>query len=250
MHKSYLILLLLFPCSASAIVNIESLRMDETKQGWSSSLAFSLSGKKGSVDNDSASFSIGSQWVEPHSRTLLIGALDYSESSGVKDDEEYFAHLRHTHQWTSTLDWELFTQKEFQPFTYNRKRSLFGGGLRSTMHWQGLVGHAGFGVMKEFESAITVTQQNRQLENDRFNLFANLKYPFSSPANWVGLVYYQPKVTNSNDYQMVMTTGVDAQMFGPLHILFDITYQYDTHPTVPNLEQRNYKYNAAFEIEF
>lgn len=104
--------------------------------------------------------------------------------------------------------------------------------------------------MREYESAINIQNKLSSAENDRFNLYSDLKYTFSESANWVGLIYYQPKVTNSNDYQMVFTTGVDAQVFGPFHLVFDVTYQYDTHSTVPGLENRNYKYNAAFEIEF
>ena len=224
--------------------------MDETQLGWSSALAFSLAGKKGGVDNDAASFSVSTQWVEPQSRTFLIGAAEYSESGGVKDDEEYFAHLRHTHQWSANLDYELFAQQELQPFTHDRKRSLFGVGLRSGTSWKGFVGHSGLGVMKETKSAVSDQNQTNERETVRLNFYSDLKYRFSETANWVGLVYYQPEMSNINNYQTVISTGVDAQVFEPMHLLFDVTYQYDAEPVVPGLESKNLKYNFSFEIQF
>lgn len=240
----------LLPATSFAIVNIETQRMDEDKLGWSSNFALTLDGKQGNTDKSALAIALGTQWVEDNARTLLIGALNYGTSDGVKDDEEYFAHLRHTHQFAPGLDWEVFTQKEYQPFTFNRKRSLYGGGIRLATQFYRFDGHAGMGLMHVDESATEADLSNHRTQADRLNLFSALKYPLSKTAHWIGVVYFQPQINHLSDYQASITTGINAEVIGPLQMTFDISYQYDVEPTASTLGHENLNYQFSMTVAF
>lgn len=242
--------LFLLPTASQAIVNIEALRMNENELGWSSQVSLSMSGKKGNTDTDTSSLGLGVQFVEPQSRTFLIGSGEYGRSDGVVDDEEYFAHLRHTHRFTKKLDWEVFTQYENKPFESDNSRSLVGAGFRAESNFYGFVGHTGLGIMHEQESVTDTNNETIEESNKRFNLFADLKYRFSEESNWVGLIYYQPKVDDFSDHQYVVSTGVDATVAEPVKLAFDVAYRYDSTPLGGVLQKNDMTYNFSINIEF
>ncbi len=250
LYFAFLTTCLLVPTTSFAIVNIETQRMDEEKPGWSSNFALTLDGKQGNTDKSALAIALGTQWVQDKGRTLLIGALNYGTSDGVKDDEEYFAHLRHTRQFAPGLDWELFTQKEYQPFTFNRKRTLYGGGLRIETNFSQFHGHSGLGIMHVDESATELDRSNHRTQADRLNLFSALKYPLSKTTQWMGVVYFQPQMNRFSDYQASLSTGINAEIIGPLQMTFDISYQYDVEPTASTLGHENLNYNFSMTIDF
>lgn len=242
--------IVLFSPLAHAIVNIEALRMDEKEPGWTSQISLSMNGKKGNTDKDAASLGLGVQLVKPQFRTFLIGSGEYGRSDGVVDDEEYFLHLRHTHYLNKELDWEIFTQYESQPFVHHNQRTLVGAGLRTEAEFLGFIGHAGLGLMHEKESVENSNQIRLHADTNRFNAYADLKYRFSSQSNWVGVIYYQPKIDDFNDHQYVISTGVDAKVIDPVSLAFDITHRYDARPLGDLLKPRDLSYNFSINIEF
>ena len=239
---------LLLSNSAQAIVNIESLRMDAEQLGWSSSLNLSGQGKKGNTDKDAFKVGFGVQFVEEHSRTFLIGSVEYGETRQQKDDESYFAHLRHTHDLVPTWAWEAFTQYEAEPLVYDKKRSLLGGGLRKSVQAKALTWHFGMGAFYEHETAVL---NNASLTTDlgRGNFYTTFKQQLNDHASWFGSAYYQPQLDAWGHYRAIASLGAESKLTQRISLSLGTSYGYESSP-LASAKKEDLAYQFGINVNF
>ena len=234
--------------SAQAIVNIESLRMNAEQLGWSSSINFSGQGKKGNTDKDAVKVGFGVQFVEEHSRTFLIGSVEYGENSQKKDDESYFAHLRHTHDLVPTWAWEAFTQYEAEPLVYDKQRSLLGAGLRKSVQAKELKWHFGVGAFYEHETAV-LNNANLTTDLGRGNFYTTFKHQLNDHASWFGSAYYQPQLDRWNHYRAIATLGAESKLTQLISLSLGTSYGYESSP-LASAKKEDLAYQFGIQVNF
>lgn len=241
---------LLISQSALAIVNIENLRMDESKMGFSTSSTLSLSGKRGNSDEDIYGLSGGLQYItnETSVRNLFLYELKNSQAAGTTYSESYFLHYRHTRQLTDLWAWESFIQHQSEPLSNKRERNVVGMNARYRLKVSPFNGNAGLGLMYEARSV----KPNNQLEEDkgvRFNLYLDSKYKISDNTDWKISLYAQPKVDAFDDLRSVASTGLTTRINQRFAFTFDLSYSHDAKPLTA---QKSYdlKYETGINLRF
>ena len=242
---------LIFAPSAFAIVNIENLRMDEQKVGWSTSTTLSVKGKRGNTDEDDYGLDGGIQWIDKeHQRgDLLLFSATQSQANQQTYSEAYFVHLRHTEHLTERWAWELFLQHESDPLTDDRLRNLAGTNLRYRLTAIPFNGHAGFGLLQEQRSVEPTGQDKVERETTRFNLYLNSSHQLTETTDWKISLYAQPKTDNWDDVRAIASTGISVKINSTFALTLDLSYSHDSEPLVAQKEY-DLSYKSGFNIKF
>ena len=232
---------LLMSQSVWAIVNIENLRMDETKPGFATSTTLSAEGKRGNTDEDILGLTGGMQWIsnDRNRRELLLFEAKNSQSGGNTFSEAYFLHFRHTEQITQKWAWETFLQHQSEPLNNKSQRNLIGTNARYKLDRFPFYGFAGMGVMYEQRSV----EPEGELSEDtgyRFNFYLDSKYKLTENTQWKISLYAQPKVSDIEDMRSVASTGITTQINQTFAFTLDASYSHDSRPLTA---QKNYDFN-------
>ena len=234
-----------------AVVDISPVEIGD-KAGFSGNLAGSLVTKRGNTDKDEYLLSTKLQYDESDAYvTWGVVSYEYGESSGVKNEDKTYAHLRHIrrlHQpsWCG----ELFGQHAQDSFKNINNRSLAGAGVRwrflNGEGWgKGYLGLGGFYEYIEYADGATDPAEN----NGRINSYIAYTKRFleSSKLNYIG--YYQPKMDTASDYVMTQTLELLVPVYNRLNLSFKLEYDYDNRPGV-GVKKEDISQMTAFSWQF
>lgn len=220
--------------SAWAIVNIEDMRMDETKPGWMMSSTLSFSGKRGNLQEDKLSLNGGTQWISDDLkvRNLLLFTIANDRADGQTYSEDYFGHLRHTRQLDETIAWEAYLQHQSEPLNQDYKRELIGSNARVRVNTTIIDGYGGAGVLYEERSVALPFLGDLERQDWRFNFYLNSRYPLSDNAEFAINFYIQPVVNDFSDIRSVINAGITSRVTRVFSLTLDVSYSNESEPLV------------------
>lgn len=217
---------------AKAIVNIEDLRMDETKPGWAVSSTLSFDGKRGNLKEDKFALSGGMQWIRDdiQIRNLVLLTIKTDRADDVTYSEEYFGHLRHTRQLTDITAWEVFGQYQHEPLNNEYTRQLAGSNLRFRVARRLIDGYFGAGMMFEQRSVEPTPQTLSERSEWRFNFYLSSRYELNDHAEFAMSYYIQPALSDVTDIRAIVNAGLTSRITRLFSLTLDLSYNHESEP--------------------
>lgn len=239
--------------AAHAIVNIESLRQDETKEGYTGTVNISADGESGNTEKFSINAGGRLQWHGGAITNFAILRYAYSETSGLQDTNKLFFHARHIRQITAKTAYEGFIQAERNKFARLSFRGLIGGGTRLTLSEKpGIeslhLGLGGFFSREILESRAGTTDGGGQ-NIWRLNSYLNYLRHFNGQVSVLSTTYLQPAVENFGDYRLLEEATLSVKMTNSLSLNLSLDLTRDSKP--PQLVKKtDAVYSSGIEYNF
>ena len=239
---------------ASAIVNIENMRVKSSEQteGVDKKLAFDISGKNGNTQKIKAGLGGRVQWYEENATRFMVVNYEYGESADVKDTNKTFVHLRSIQYQSNTLSWETFTQFEENEFTRLKSRMLLGGGARmNVMQSDDQAIDLGIGLFRSREKLdfAPLTTDTGVTHNNRMNLYMVFKSTLTSHSRVSSTLYYQPDMSEPSDYRLFEQFALQLDITGNFSFNLSVDITHDSQPA-QLIKGTDTTYNTGFEYNF
>lgn len=231
--KYFLIAILIFLSNINSVysqVNIESLRDNSKKEGYSLELGASFIGQTG--NNNIFSGELKTNYHYKLNKNYIF--LKMQTTKGKKDNEYFvdnsFVHARYTKMFTNLLGVEIFSQIQNDKFKKLEIRQLNGLGYRSEIFkGEKDILSIGLGAMTDFE----IVEGKDQLDY-RATSYISIAHGFDKEnKNQVTLVgYYQPLFNHPEDYRINAEMNLKSSLIDDLNLSLELTvvYLYDTNP--------------------
>lgn len=234
-----------------AVVQISPREVGENP-GISGEVSGLFETKRGNTDTDNYSGAFTLQY-DNNVSYLVWGVVQaaYGEASGVKNTNKIYSHARYIENIRGKrLAYELFFQMEEDEFKSIKDRMLTGGGVRAKLlrpkdGWGGLF----FGLGAFFEYIGYSTGVDPTERNLRFSSY--LAYTLNMPEENSFLLsgYYQPKVDNTNDYIVALSSQLEVHIYKKLYLGFNINYSRDTKPAI-GIKTDDFSQQTLFKYKF
>jgi len=251
-HWLAISLISLTPITAQAIVNIEGMRNQQTEQGLNGAINVAVSGASGNTDKTIATLGGRLLWQEKKASTLLITRLSYGESSGSRDTNKSFLHLRHITEKDDKYALEGFTQIEQNEFSRLDFRGLIGGGLRINLK-QSDSGYlaAGLGA---FYSSETLSERSSLTDDgierlSRLNSYLAFNYQLNPQTSISSTTYYQPAFKEVKDFRLLEQASLKIKLSDVLHLKITLDIAHDNQPPQA-VEKTDTSYRTGIEYNF
>ncbi len=258
-HMNYTIIRLtllfasIFPLPASAIVNVENMRVGQGEPGLSGNLDLSISGKRGNTDKDEYGIDARIQNNIDKMTNFVVASYDYGEASNVTNTNKTFIHARHVRQFQPRRAWEAFIQAEENEFSRLSFRGLIGAGLRLTLaetqEQLGLYFGAGAFWSRETLDQRTGLTDHGTESFGRANLYLVYKHKLNKQLSLVSTTYYQPRLSESSDFRGLEQAGLAVKMTNSLSIKLSLDIAHDSHPP-QSIDKTDSSYNTRLSYQF
>ncbi len=241
-----LILLLSFTQTASAFINVESIRKIKG-EGFFGRSGLQASGQMGNTEKFTSQLSTTGAYRFEKNELLYIGNYKYGTSAKEKDTNQGSGHLRHTWGYINPLAYELFVQSEFDEFKELNSRNYLGGNLRfrllaSDAH----VVYAGLGTFYEIEDFAGLDEDK---DHFRANIYLSQVHNLSKTSSLFVTLYYQPQLDRMNNYRVRLQSGIDVQLTQVLSLSMTFNSSHDTGlPT--GVKETDSDYLAGFTLTY
>lgn len=247
--------LLVFPLSAKAIVNIENMRADTINKtsGYDAKFAVDVNGKNGNTDKIKAGLGARYQRYEETGTDFLVLNYEYGESSDIKDTDKSFLHYRKIWYSSDEMAWEAFTQIESNEFTRLTLRTLLGGGARFSL-FNDLDNHVfylGLGVFRSKEKleVLLGSLEPRVDYVTRANLYITYKYTMTEKSRLANTLYYQPDINETSDHRIFNQFAMQFDLSDQFSFKLSLDISRDNQPP-QNVSKTDTSYNTGFEYRF
>lgn len=247
------LLLLLWSCSAEAIVNIEGIHLSDPVEGWTTSLSVGVDGSSGNSDQLGASAGGRVQWHRNERTDYLILSYRYGKSGGRTDTNRGFVHLRHMHHLNRRVSLEAFVQGARDEFARLKLRGLAGGGSRLCLLDQAPHSRIflGLGAMFEYELLRFQSGASDELRTRlaRANIYLSLKHRLTSNISVVSTTFYQPRVDEWADTRVLEQAALQVDVTSVLAFKVGLDVQYDSRPP-QRVDTTDISYTTGLELSF
>lgn len=227
----WLAVMISLPSVSVAISNIENERLAPPAEGLSGQVELSIQGKSGNSDTEDNSIAGKLLFKRTQNQWLAMIAQEYGESNGTKSKDNQFAHLRWTHELTSTVASELFTQYQDDDFTRLTSRVLIGGGARfnllsSAENLTLAIGAGSFHVSESYK----LNTLNTSDDYWRANTYISYKHALNQQLSFVTTGYYQPRINEAADTLVLLNANVLVKMTDKLKVKLSYSVKHDSKP--------------------
>lgn len=222
---------LLHITSNAQVVNVERLRMDSKKQGWSGSADGNLDLRR----NQNSVFSVGSKMHVQHRKdsntTLLFAQAGFIKASQAELVNFAFSHFRYTHYVTDFLSLEGFTQLQQNRVNGIANRWLLGCGVRGKVYDRKPgTAFVGFLVMREREREVV---DSIPIHKDvRISTYLAGSYTPES-ADWITVAtttYFQPRIGKFSDFRVSADWNLQVRLRENISLFTSFNLVYDSNP--------------------
>ena len=241
----------LLACSIAQgkIVDVSSESNKEAKPGFSGTVKASYDESSGNTDKENYQGSLKLRYVMDNHTFLLMGQSERGEVAGVRYSESDFIHARYRYAILEWLDWELFTQRDRNPFRGLSNRFLLGTGPRFSYQSESFLAFLGIMYMKENEEYLDGLMDEDSQENDRLSSYLTLRYQLQDKVELVSSNYYQPKLEDSSQYRLVSNSGFSFKLTERLSYDFTLAITYDAEPPATvERQDRKISHSLSFSI--
>ena len=244
----YFIVFIVTVLNLYALVSIAPVEIGK-KPGFSGTLSGEFDTKRG--NSDSESYAAGVKLSYDNNQSYVLWSqfdFSYGEASGVKNTNKTFSHIRYIHTLKDDLNWEIFVQSQTNEFTKVAERLLNGGGLRIHLT-QKNYGNFYFGLGAFYEYIDYTTSIDASENNLRANLYIAYTKVFNKNSKFSYVAYYQPKVTNVNDYVILNALELTIPLYKALFLSFSVYYDKDSTPAM-RVKKEDFSQKTAFKYQF
>lgn len=239
--------LLFLSSNASAIVNIENIRVQKKADGFSGQLDINASLQSGNTNNLRVGIGNRLQWIKGDVTNFVVLNFTYGESGGTRDINKSFLHGRHIEQRNDKLAWEGFGQVEQNEFTRLLFRGLVGAGVRYTLNETAskqamYLGLGGFYSTEQLDDNST---QNLV----RANIYLVIKHAFNKNTRFISTAYYQPAVSNPSDFRALGQVALSIAINKKLDLKLSLDIAHDSRPP-NNVQSTDNSFRTGIEYRF
>ncbi|MCG8329685.1 MAG: DUF481 domain-containing protein [Chitinophagales bacterium] len=241
--------ILLFSASmlSSQVVNTEKLRLEDSHKalGGEAALTFGMARNKAGQ-----TLSLGSrlrlELSKGNSRWMFLGAynrtqfnkVDVPGSAPKNFTNNGFAHLRYNYRINDFITWEAFSQGQFDEIQQLDRRLLAGTGPRIRL-LRTDSSHLYVGCLYMYENEVSYNEfedfprEENLLYDHRISTYFSGAYSLNNYFTINLVVYYQPKLTQWEDYRISSETSLSVQLSKTLSFNTYFQLIYDAKPPVP-----------------
>ncbi len=232
------------------VVNIERLRLDSRKPGWSGSVGANLDLTR----NQRSVFNVGTnantQYRRDSNLFLFVSQTGLIKASGQQFQNFAFGHLRYTRNVTRFLAVEAFGQLQQNRVNGIQNRSLLGAGVRTLVFERpNGAGFFGFLVVREREREVV---DSIPLHRDtRVSAYVAGSYTPES-AEWITIAnttYFQPRIGRFSDIRISTDWNLQIRLRQNLSLVTTLNLVYDAVPPV-GLETTTYALKNGLRFTF
>ncbi|NMH60958.1 DUF481 domain-containing protein [Alteromonas ponticola] len=243
---------LLLSSTTYAIVPVDQSNVAE--KGVSGNVGVSINGQSGNKDEHEYSLSSILRYGQREDSWVLITDYNYSETNDIKDEDEFYSHLRWTrfNFFSPQVDAELFAQYEYDDFADLSSRKLAGGGARwrfsQDFDQAELKTSIGTGLFYEVEKSLST---GGEVETTRANLYAKFLYSQSSqyPFDAYLTLYYQPAVDEIENFRSVVISGLEFKITKTLSLTLETELEHNSEPFT-DVEKTDFEYGVRLSYSF
>ncbi len=252
-NTALIILIGCYALPASAIVNVENMRVGPAEPGISGNLDLRLNGKRGNTVKDE--YGINGRLQNNHDTVtnFIVASYDYGEVRNVANTNKSFIHGRHVVQFQPSRAWEAFVQAEKNEFARLSFRGLLGGGLRITLaetpKQLGLyLGIGAYWSRETLDQRSTLTDHGTEAFG-RANLYVVYKHKLNNQLNLVSTTYYQPRLSDAGDFRALEQAGLAVKMTDSLSLKLSLDITHDSRPP-QGIDTTDTSYNTRLSYQF
>jgi putative salt-induced outer membrane protein YdiY len=232
---AFIFLMLFFFQAKSQLVNVEKDRKDR-KEGFVGSASLSLTLTQNTKQIFQGNNQIGVQYHKNTHTLLLLNNLGYMRVDGSNLINNGFQHLRYNYQFKPEwLEFEAFTQHQYNTIRLLRQRFLLGAGPRLkvietdkfTLFFAPL-------VMYEHEKLTDELRPQTDKFKGDFILSATLE--LNERIFFSHVTYYQPDFAAFNEYRLASDSRIQLKFTEKFSFEIILDLLYDSHPPgdIPN----------------
>lgn len=227
------------------VVNTEKLRSKPSQKQW----LFDLNVNLGLSRNKAGqTFRIGSrarvEYFQTKNKWLIFGGYALTQFTNVDDPDAVptnftnngFGHLRYNYHVNSFLTWEAFSQAQYDEIQEVKIRVLNGTGPRFQL-LKTDSSHLYIGALYMYEYEETTDLENLTFNKDhRLSTYISGAIQVKDYLTVNHITYYQPNLSNINDYRISSETNVSVKLTTKLSLTAYFQLIYDDLPpiSVPN----------------
>ncbi len=220
--------------SFSQIVNIENLRLNSKKEGWTTEvdMNFSLIKNVAMITQLGNRNKIGYR-KEEHGVLAMadFGLVKVNDNAFVNSG---FGHLRYTYNLRHhpKIYYEGFIQSQYNKVQLVKSRNLLGAGARfELIKLDSFALNVGAFVMGEYELQ-TDAIINKTV---RYSCFLSFDYQFNKSTGINTITYYQPDFLDPSDFRISSETSLRVKVSKTVNLKIVYNLYFDTNPpgTIP-----------------
>lgn len=238
----YCVIVLLFflknNCLQAQIVNIENKRStlaDTT--GMFGYLSVGANFVKNTKSVTTISGDIRIEFLHKKNRFLVLTNYNLIRANKDRFIDNGFVHLRYNYQMSEKLEYELFTQAQFNNQIRLKLRALVGTGLRYQLYESGKQQvYFGLSYMYEYDEVEIISEVVSFFYDHRMSAYLSASIqPFSGNVTISNTTYYQPVLTNFSDVRLSSQTSLTFFLFKRLRFstIFSLTNDSRVPENVP-----------------
>ncbi len=228
----FILLLISFPATTRAQVNIEKMRLKEP-EGFAFSFSANYALRTGNRERSDIGIGTRIDYKEDAHYIFLLGNVDYGISQGETYKNRSFAHLRYNYAFSAVVDGELFSQLENDEFTLLQIRFLAGTGFRVRyIGGEKIVLYQGSSLMLEHESLDErkVTIHAAEHTSLRWNNYINARIQLAENVSFFNTVYVQPQLDNFKDVRLLLDSSLQFNLNDHFAFTTTLNLRYDSLP--------------------
>lgn len=238
---------------ATAIVNIENMRVGTPEPGYSGNIDLGISGKSGNSDKSEIALDSRLQHYQDKITDFVVFSYDYGEANNQRNANATFLHGRHVVQFQPRRAWEAFVQAEQDEFTRLSLRALAGAGLRFTLaEKQNQIGlYLGVGAFYsretlEYRPGLT----DHGSENfGRASFYLSYKHQLNAQVSLASTTYLQPRLDDGDDYRALEQASLAVKMSDDLSLKLSLDISHDSQPP-QTVEKTDVSYMTGVSYRF
>ncbi len=248
MRMLLIFLLLLTPRAALAIVNAEDLDLNIEEDGFIGKADVSVNGSSGNTVKINGEGNLRLLWRYGNHTDMLVGSHAYGKSSGNRDTNKSFVHLRHRYALNRIWAAEAFAQAQQNEFAQLKLRTLYGGGLRYSREVSGHAIHLGLGSFYEYEK-LRVTANTPDTRLWRGNIYFAWHFAVNNRIRLQNTIYYQPAWKSSADFRLLDDAAISIALAEQLDLKLSLEVAHDSLPPA-GIRQTDISYKTGLGLRF
>ncbi|MFT7611632.1 MAG: hypothetical protein ACI9J3_000577 [Parvicellaceae bacterium] len=211
------------------IINVESKRLNGTKQGWNGQIDFNLNYIKNTKEIWQFGNRIAVEYLAHKHRYLILNNIALIKAAGSDLVNKGFLHARYSYKWNlgGRFNFESFEQIQYNSVQKITVRNLTGAGFRVKVLGNDTVNlNVGVASMIEYEKLTDNTEEI----NFRGSNYMSFNWKINKKVTLKTIWYYQPKFSNFQDYRLSGESSASLKISNKLSFLTLFALLYDNMP--------------------
>ena len=249
MHRLLLTITLAWLCITlpAQVVNTETKRILDAKDGWNGHIDFGFSLTENTKSILQGSSNIVAQYQHRKNTLLLVNDLRLIKVDRSDLLNRGYQHVRFSHELNPFLIPEAFAQVQYDQIWLLDMRVLAGAGPRFRIIRNDTVrAYGGALVMYEYEEVDGGQEYNRDF---RLSSYLSGAYQWKDHLSLDHITYFQPRLSDFRDFRVSTETNLRVGISRHLGLKLGFNLNYDARPPA-GLPQRIYTLTNSLSYVF